>query len=41
MTAPNSPLFNSISFMAVAGLIQTAMDAFPEGRAADGQELSR
>jgi hypothetical protein len=41
MIAPNSPLFNINSFMAVAGLNQTAMDTFPEGRVADGQELSR
>jgi PAS domain-containing protein len=30
MTAPNSPLFNSNSFMALASLDQGAMDAFPE-----------
>jgi hypothetical protein len=30
MTAPNSPLFNSNSFMALATLDQAAMDAFPE-----------
>ena len=30
MTAPNSLLFNSNSFMALASLDQAAMDAFPE-----------
>jgi len=30
MTAPNSPLFNSNSFMSLASLDQAAMDAFPE-----------
>jgi PAS domain-containing protein len=30
MTAPNSSLFNSNSFMALARLDQGAMDAFPE-----------
>jgi len=30
MTASNSPLFNSNSFMALASLEQAAMDAFPK-----------
>jgi PAS domain-containing protein len=30
MTVPNSPLFNSNSFMALASLDQAAMHAFPE-----------
>ena len=42
MTAPNSPLFNSNSFMSLASLDQAAMDAFPEAVylcAGDGRVL--
>ena len=42
MTAPNSPLFNSNSFMALASLDQAAMDASPEAvslYAGDGRVL--
>jgi hypothetical protein len=42
MTAPNSPLLNSNSFMALASLDQAAMDAFPEAVylcAGDGRVL--
>jgi PAS domain-containing protein len=42
MTAPNSPLFDSNSFMALASLDQAAMDAFPEAVylcAGDGRVL--
>ena len=42
MTAPNLPLFNSKSFLALVNLNQAAMDAFPEAVhlcAGDGRVL--